>query len=76
VECLCEVAYNILRGNVSVTPQQNAKLRRNKAGLRALTNKKLPLKRKKAILQKGGFLGSLLAPLASVVVPILSKLMQ
>ena len=31
---------------------------------------------KKAILQKGGFLGSLLAPIASVVAPLLSTLFQ
>jgi hypothetical protein len=37
------------------------KLKRNKAGLRALTKKSVSLKKKKAILQKGGFLGSLLA---------------
>jgi hypothetical protein len=33
-------------------------------------------KKKKAILQKGGFLGSLLAPIASVVAPLLSTLFQ
>ena len=33
-------------------------------------------KKKKAILQKGGFLGSLLAPIASVVSPLLSTLFK
>jgi hypothetical protein len=39
--------------------------------LRALTKKSFSLKQKKAILQKGGYLGSLLAPIASVVAPLL-----
>jgi hypothetical protein len=34
---------------------QKEKLARNKAGLRALTKKSVSLKKKKAILQKGGF---------------------
>ena len=73
VDCLCD---NILRGNVPLTKLQKEKLKRNKAWLRALTNKSVSLKKKKAILQKGGFLGSLLAPIASVVAPLLSALFQ
>ena len=76
VDWLCECADNILRGNVSLTKPQKEKLARNKAGLRALTKKSVSLKKKKAILQKGGFLGSLLAPIASVVAPLLSTLLQ
>ena len=51
VDCLCECADNILRGNVSLTKPQKEKLARNKAGLRALTKKSVSLKKKKAILQ-------------------------
>ena len=76
IDCLCECADNILRGNVPLTKLQKEKLKRNKAGLRALTKKSVSLKKKKAILQKGGFLGSLLAPIASVVAPLLSALFQ
>jgi hypothetical protein len=42
----------------------------------ALTKNSVSLKKKKAILQKCGFLGSLLAPIASVVAPLLSTLFQ
>ena len=51
VDCLCECADNILRGNVPLTKLQKEKLKRNKAGLRALTNKSVSLKKKKSILQ-------------------------
>jgi hypothetical protein len=76
VDGLCECTDNSLRGNVPLTKLQKEKLKRNKAGLRALTKKSVSLKKKKAILQKGGFLGSLLAPIASVVAPLLSALFQ
>jgi hypothetical protein len=55
VDCLCECVDNILRGNVPLTKLQKEKLKRNNAGLRVLTKKSVSLKKKKAILQKGGF---------------------
>ena len=76
IECLCECADNILKGNVPLTTPQKEKLRKNKTGLRELAKKSVSLKKKKDILQKGGFLGSLLAPIASVVAPLISKLFQ
>ena len=76
IECLCECADNILKGNVQLTPTQRDQLQRNKVGLRELVKKSVPLKKKKAILQRGGFLGSLLAPIASVVGPLLTGLLR
>jgi hypothetical protein len=76
VDCLCECADNILRGNVPLTKLQKEKLKGIKVALTALTKKSVSLKKKKAILQKGGFLGSLLAPHASVVAPLLSTLFE
>ena len=76
VDCLCECADKMLRGNVTLTKLQKEKLKRNKAELRALTKKSVSLKKKKAILQKGGFLGSLLAPIASIVSSLFSTLFQ
>ena len=43
VDCLCECADNILRGNVPFTKLQKGKLKRNKAELRALTKKSVSL---------------------------------
>lgn len=76
VECFCEVADNILKGNLPLTPKQKVSLKKNKSGLRTLAKKSESLKKKKTVLQKGGFLGSLLAPLVSVVGPLLSNLLQ
>ena len=72
--CLSECAYNILRGNVSLTPAQKAKLTRYKQKIRQVANKKTALKQKQQIVQTGGFLPALLAPLlGSVITPLAEK---
>lgn len=70
IDTICECAHNILKGNVSLKPHQYKKLRRYRTQLRELNSKKTSLKRKRSLLQKGGFLGSILAR----VVPILANL--
>lgn len=73
IYCLCECASNILKGNVPLNKAHKSKLQRHKTGLRHLAKKSTSIKRRKRILQKGGFLGALLAPLASILAPIVSK---
>ena len=74
VHCLCECTYNILKGNVPLTKAQKAKLTRYKQDLRAVAKKTTSQKRKREILQKGGFLPALLAPLlAPVIAPLATK---
>lgn len=73
---LCDCAYNILRGNVKVSPKQKRVLTKYRDHLRKLVDKRIPVKRKRAILQtgSGGFLTALLAPLAStVLLPLLKQ---
>src|ERR1700729_3228422 len=62
VQTLCECCHNVLKGNVPLTAVQKRRLRRHKNTLRELTKKKLSVKRRKQILQQGGFLAALLAP--------------
>jgi len=56
---------------VRVPPKQKSKLKRHKKALRDLAKKKVSLKRKRQIIQKGGFL----APLLSAVVPAIASLL-
>jgi hypothetical protein len=56
VECLCECADKILRGNIQFTQAQKTKFRRIKAGLRTLVKKAISLQKKKTVLQRGGFM--------------------
>ena len=76
MKVFCECAKNTLNGNVKLTPAQFKKLKRYKTHLRQLANKNTGIKKKKKILQKGGFLGALLGAviptLASVVGNIFS----
>ena len=68
INTLCECGYNVLKGNVPLTPSQKKRLQRHKYTLRALVgNKRKSLQYKKELLQKGGFLGALLAPLIGTV---------
>ena len=67
VNALCEGSVNVLKGNVPMTPYQKRRLRRYKKDLRALVNRKVSVKRKKTVLQKGGFLSALLPPLIGVL---------
>lgn len=70
IDTICECAYNLLKGNVSLTSDQYNKLKRYRTQLRELNRGKTSLKRKRSLLQQGGFLGAILAR----VVPILANL--
>ena len=73
VNTLCECGVNVLKGNVQLSTLQKKKLQRHKSTLRQLANKKQSLKRKKDLLQKGGFLGALLGPVIGLLGNILQQ---
>ena len=59
LDCISECANNVIKGNVPLSNRQKTKLRRNRNDLRALSVKKTSLRKKRRILQKGGFLAVL-----------------
>ena len=67
LDCISECAKNILRGNVQLSAKQKTALRRNRQNLRRLSIKKTSLKNKRQIIQKGGFLGAILAPVLATL---------
>lgn len=68
---------NVLRGNVQLSSSERQKLKRYKRVLRKLADKHVSLKHKIHILQTGGFLASLLGPLAlSVLGPVVKSLLK
>lgn len=73
VLCICEICHNILRGNVALTRSQKNDIRKRKKALRALVLKKTSLDKKRKIVQKGGFLGAILAPIASLLTGLLTR---
>ena len=64
---LSECCHNVLKGNVPLTPAQKVKLRRQKHNLRKLSTKKTPIKARKKILRRGGFLDALITHILSVL---------
>ena len=59
--CICECVENILNGNVRLTPKQQNELKKYAKALRQLRDKGTKLqKKKKLLVQKGGFLAALL----------------
>jgi hypothetical protein len=74
IGCVSECCANILKGNVPLTPKQKCCLTKHKNKLRELTKKKVSLRKKKQIIQTGGFpLAAILAPVASVLGSLLFR---
>jgi len=67
LECISECAKNIIKGNVPLTNRQKSTLRRRRKDIRALSVRKTSLRRKRKILQKGGFLTALLPPVLALL---------
>jgi hypothetical protein len=67
IHCICECAKNLLKGNVPLSSTQKGQLFRRKKLRRKLVLKKTSLKDKKKIVQRGGFLSALLAPLIKII---------
>ncbi len=73
IMCLCECAHNVLKGNVPLSKAHLKRLKRYRTHVRALVQKRTAQSKKKKILQKGGFIGALLAPVAATVLTDLVK---
>jgi len=71
LKTLSEYSLNLLRGNVKLTSCQKRKLRKHRVHLRKLADKRVLLTyKKKAIVQRGGFL----LPLIGAVLPSIASL--
>ena len=75
IACLCECAHNLLKGNVKLTKKRKDDLKRHKNCLRELVDKRKGLETKRNILiQKGGLLPALLAPIISLAGGLVGEL--
>jgi hypothetical protein len=71
VDCCCEIARNILNKNVPLTPRQLKAWRRHANSLYQLARIRTSVAKKRKILQSGGFLPLLLAPLLGIASSII-----
>ena len=73
IKALSECSLNVLKGHVHLTPAQKRRLWKYKQNLRLLAQKKTSTKRRKQLLQKGGFIGALLKPVLGVLGGLLGQ---
>ncbi len=70
VNAFSEGALNVVKGKVPLSKKRYNSLKRYKKQLETLSSRRSSLKSRKAVLQRGGFLGLL----ASVLVPTIASL--
>ena len=70
VKCVCGISLNVLKGTASISKQNKKRLSRHKRSLRKLIDRELSLKKKRKVIQSGGFLSALLA----AAIPVLGSL--
>jgi hypothetical protein len=77
IHCLCEICYNILRGNVPVSNIDRKKLEKYKTTIRLLATKRGYSfhHKKRAIIQKGGFLPLILPTILAIASELIPKLL-
>ena len=73
LNCLCECAKNILRGNIKLSRSQLSKLKKHKSAIRNITLKKTPLYTKRKLLQRGGFISALIGPAISLLTSLFTR---
>ena len=73
INAICECSKNILSGNVKLNEEEFNRLKKYQKQLRLLSSRKTPLKTKKEIVQKGGFLPALIAPLIGLLGSVISS---
>ena len=67
IKLLSNCALNMIKGEMILTQQQKSALRPHKNKIRQLANKRVSLKKKKKILQSGGFLPPFLFPILAAI---------
>ena len=73
---LCEIILNILNGNIKLSDEEFKKLDKKKKLLRYLVHNKTSIKKKKYLIQKGGFLQFLIPSLITGIASIVSSLID
>ena len=67
VHCICDCVLNVLNGNIPLEYEEKERLRRHRKCLRELVKKKTSDKKRKHLIQEGGFLGALIPILGGLV---------
>ena len=72
IKAIAEIVDNILKGNIPLTREQVAKLKKHKKHLRQIAKRKVATKTKKKLLkQTGGFLSTLIPVALSMLASLI-----
>ncbi len=73
--CLCECIDNVLHGNVKLTAAKKKELAKHATVLQNIVDRRTKVHKKRALLvQKGGFLPALLAPVIGIASSLIADL--
>ena len=70
IKCICDISFNVLKGSATISKQNKKRLSCHKSSLSKLIDRKLSLKKKRKVIQSGGFL----LALSATAIPILGSL--
>jgi hypothetical protein len=77
INCICECANNIIRGNVKLTPAKKREIAKHIHILRKIADRKTKANTRRAlIVQNGGFLPALLAPIIGIAGSLIGDLVS
>ena len=77
ISTICDCVHGILSGKVKISTETRKKLNRSRCALAELHSKRTGLRRKKALLvQDGGFLPALLAPILGLAASVVGGLIK
>ena len=75
IDTICECLKNILLGKIKISPELLKKLKRRRRALEEIQSKKTKTSRKKQLLiQQGGFLPAIIAPLLGIAASVIGGL--
>lgn len=75
LKALSELCLNLILGNIKIDKKLKTKFKRYKKPIQLLANKRIPLKKKKRIINQKGSAGFLL-PLASIALPLIADFVR
>lgn len=73
VKFIAEICHNLQSGKVTLTKCAAKKLSKYSVHMRNMTERGRSLKRRRAVVQSGGFLATLIAAVAPVLIELVAK---
>ncbi len=76
IEAICQIVHNVLEGNIPINEKTKHQLSKYRQSLRTLTDKNSLKKKKKILVQNGGFLPLLLSAVLPFLPTIISSVAE